>query len=227
LAPPPPPPAPAPAAIFSAASPDGDAHGAAGAALDGVDGLTVTLVGDLKHGRTVHSLARLLALFRVRLVYVSPPELGMPADVQALVAAAGHGATQESAPELDAALLARTDVLYVTRVQKERFANAGEYERLKLAFVVTPATLALCKPSCVLMHPLPRVGEIEEACDSDPRAAYFRQMEACVLRARARARAHAQTKGEREPGARAGSEKAHAHERATHAIAPAPPARQA
>ena len=150
----------------------------AASALDGVDGLTVTLVGDLKHGRTVHSLARLLALFRVRLVYVAPPELGMPADVAAHVAAAGCGATQEEAPALDAALLARTDVLYVTRVQKERFASLEQYERLKLAFVVTPATLAQCKPSCVLMHPLPRVGEIEEACDADPRAAYFRQMEA-------------------------------------------------
>jgi aspartate carbamoyltransferase catalytic subunit len=219
-APPPPPPAPAPAAIFSASSPDGDAHGAAGAALDGVDGLTVTLVGDLKHGRTVHSLARLLALFRVRLVYVSPPELGMPADVQALVAAAGHGATQESAPELDAALLARTDVLYVTRVQKERFANAGEYERLKLAFVVTPATLALCKPSCVLMHPLPRVGEIEEACDSDPRAAYFRQMEACVLRAHARARARARARRPRASESQEREQEARKHMRTSAPRAP-------
>ena len=154
------------------------AGASAPAGVHGLDGLTFVLVGDLKHGRTVHSLARLLALFRVTLVCVSPPELGMPEDVRREVASAGHlAAIEPDAHSLDPAILARADVLYVTRVQKERFASAEQYERLKLAFVVTPETMAHCKPGCILMHPLPRVGEIDEAVDSDPRAAYFRQME--------------------------------------------------
>lgn len=73
-------------------------------------------------------------------------------------------------------VLGGSDVLYVTRVQKERFANAAEYERLAGAFVITPATLAGAKARMVVMHPLPRVGEIDVAVDADPRAAYFRQM---------------------------------------------------
>jgi aspartate carbamoyltransferase catalytic subunit len=91
---------------------------------------------------------------------------------------AARGVVQHTASALDG-LLESTDVLYVTRVQKERFASAEEYERLKHAFVVTPATLAAAKPAghMIVMHPLPRVGEIAEAVDADPRAAYFRQMQ--------------------------------------------------
>jgi len=77
--------------------------------------------------------------------------------------------------DLDA-VIADTDVLYVTRVQKERFASTEEYERLKHVYVVTPETLVRAKSSMVIMHPLPRVGEISESVDADPRAAYFRQM---------------------------------------------------
>lgn len=73
--------------------------------------------------------------------------------------------------------IADADVLYVTRVQKERFEDPEEYERLKLHYVVTPETMKLAKGTLVLMHPLPRVGEIDPAVDDDPRAAYFRQME--------------------------------------------------
>ena len=97
----------------------------------------------------------------------------MPQDLQELLTRAGVG--QKAYDDLPSAL-ADTDVLYVTRVQKERFADAAQYERLKHAFVVTPATMALAKARMVVMHPLPRVGEIEEAVDADPRAAYFRQM---------------------------------------------------
>ena len=76
----------------------------------------------------------------------------------------------------DESVIAASDVLYVTRVQKERFSSADEYERLAGAFIITPATLAAAKERMVVMHPLPRVGEIDVAVDADPRAAYFRQM---------------------------------------------------
>ncbi len=96
----------------------------------------------------------------------------MPAEICAEVSATGTALTSSS---LDDAV-PRADVIYVTRVQKERFADAAEYERLKHAFIVTPATLARARARSIVMHPLPRVGEIDDACDADPRAAYFRQM---------------------------------------------------
>jgi len=146
--------------------------------IDGVDGLTIVLVGDLKHGRTVHSLAKLLAMFSVTLVYVNPPELGMPLEVREAVNQTSFGRVkQEELSTLDAALLSRADVLYVTRVQKERFSSIEEYERLKLSFIISQETMKHCKSSTILMHPLPRVGEIDDKVDNDPRAAYFRQME--------------------------------------------------
>ena len=145
-------------------------------------GVTVVMLGDLKHGRTTHSLLRVLALFGgVTLRFVSPPELRMPGELLALLSAAGIAhSCHESLAELTpagASVLASADVLYVTRVQKERFADAAQYERLRLAYVVTPELLRSgAKESLVIMHPLPRVGEIDEAVDADPRAAYFRQM---------------------------------------------------
>jgi carbamoyl-phosphate synthase/aspartate carbamoyltransferase len=123
--------------------------------LGGVAGVRVVLVGDLKHGRTVHSLVRLLALLGVESVtYVAPPELSMPADIQAELSA--RGVRQVTAASLDDAV-STADVLYVTRVQKERFADANEYERLKHAYVVTAATMARAKPRMIVMHPLPCV----------------------------------------------------------------------
>jgi aspartate carbamoyltransferase len=139
-----------------------------------IDGLTVTMLGDLKYGRTVHSLAKLLALFKVRLVYVSPKELEMPAEL--VRALNERGVRQESHTALEA-VLPETDVLYVTRIQQERFADPQEYERLKDVYTITPEVLRAAKPDLTLMHPLPRLGEISMAVDSDPRAAYFRQME--------------------------------------------------
>ncbi len=142
--------------------------------LGTVDGLTVTMLGDLRYGRTVHSLARLLSLYRVRLNYVSPPNLRMPAEIIAELEAKGIPQVEYDALE---PVLAESDVLYVTRVQKERFADPTEYEQVKDAFVITPEIMARAKERMILMHPFPRVYEIPETVDEDPRAAYFRQME--------------------------------------------------
>jgi aspartate carbamoyltransferase len=142
--------------------------------LGRVDGLTVTMLGDLKYGRTVHSLARLLSLFVVRINYVSPDILCMPpALIEEL---AGKGVSQKEFTALES-VLPETDVLYVTRVQKERFENLDDYEEVKGVFVITPDTLQEAKDEMIVMHPLPRVGEISMEVDEDPRAAYFRQME--------------------------------------------------
>ncbi|MCC7360401.1 MAG: aspartate carbamoyltransferase [Anaerolineales bacterium] len=142
--------------------------------LGTIDGLTVTMLGDLKYGRTVHSLAKLLTLFEVRLNYVSPGILRMPAALVAQLEAKGRRQAQYDSLE---PVMAETDVLYVTRVQKERFEDLNEYEAVKGAFVITPEIMQQLRPKMALMHPLPRVGEIAPEVDNDPRAAYFRQME--------------------------------------------------
>ena len=142
--------------------------------LGQVDGLTVTMLGDLKYGRTVHSLSRLLTLFDIRLNYVSPDILRMPAEIIEEIKATGT--PQAEYAELEP-VLAKTDVLYVTRVQKERFTNPDEYELVKSAYVIGTDTMRQAKEKMILMHPLPRVGEIAMEVDDDPRAAYFRQME--------------------------------------------------
>jgi aspartate carbamoyltransferase len=142
--------------------------------LGRLEGLTVTMLGDLKYGRTVHSLSRLLTLYGAKLNFVSPEILRMP---PAIVEELGKsGLVQNEYTQLDS-VLAETDVLYVTRVQKERFDDLNVYESVKGAFVITPETMKSAKSQMVLMHPLPRVGEISYEVDADPRAAYFRQME--------------------------------------------------
>jgi aspartate carbamoyltransferase len=142
--------------------------------LNRVDGLTVTMLGDLKYGRTVHSLARLLALFRVNINYVSPEILRMPPEI--IHELKESGVPQAEYDDLES-VLAKTDVLYVTRIQKERFEDPQAYEQVKGAFVITPETLRSAKEHMIVMHPLPRVSEISMEVDDDPRAAYFRQME--------------------------------------------------
>jgi aspartate carbamoyltransferase len=139
-----------------------------------VDGLTVTMLGDLKYGRTVHSLARLLSMYDVRLNYVSPDILRMPAEVMEEVGA--KRIPQKETGSLED-VLAETDVLYVTRVQKERFEDPADYEKVKGAFVINPDVMSAAKKDMIVMHPLPRVTEISMDFDEDPRAAYFRQME--------------------------------------------------
>jgi aspartate carbamoyltransferase len=142
--------------------------------LGQVDGLSVTMLGDLKYGRTVHSLARLLSLYRVRIHYVSPEILRMPEEI--IDELKDKGIPQAEYATLDG-VLPETDVLYVTRVQKERFENLDEYDRVKNAYVISMETMQHAKERMIVMHPLPRVGEISMDVDDDPRAAYFRQME--------------------------------------------------
>lgn len=139
-----------------------------------VDGLSVTLLGDLKYGRTVHSLSRLLSLYDVRLNFIAPEILSMPREIIAELDEAGVPCLELQNLE---EVLPETDVLYVTRVQKERFEDVKEYEKVKGTYIISPQTLAAAKNDLVLMHPLPRVGEISMDLDDDPRAAYFRQME--------------------------------------------------
>jgi aspartate carbamoyltransferase len=142
--------------------------------LGEVDGLTITMLGDLKYGRTVHSLARLLSLYNVEINYVSPDILKIPAEI--IDEVNGKGISQDEFNALEP-ILPETDVLYVTRVQKERFEDISQYENVKSAFIITPETMTKAKERMIIMHPLPRVGEISMEVDQDPRAAYFRQME--------------------------------------------------
>jgi aspartate carbamoyltransferase catalytic subunit len=142
--------------------------------LGQIDGLHVAMVGDLRYGRTVHSLARLLCQYDVQMTFVSPELLRMPLDVMNEVK--NHGRpVQETYDVHD--VIANADVLYVTRVQRERFADQAQYESVKDYYVITPELMEEAKERMIIMHPLPRVNEISYALDTDPRAAYFRQME--------------------------------------------------
>ncbi|KAI6108735.1 hypothetical protein EDD16DRAFT_67380 [Pisolithus croceorrhizus] len=142
--------------------------------LGTVNGRTITILGDLKNGRTVHSLVTLLCHYSVRLNFVSPPSLAMPASVVAVARKAGVPVQQlESLEEV----LPDTDVLYVTRVQKERFHDEADWQRVKDAYRVDHALLSRAKEDMIVMHPLPRVNEIDPEVDFDSRrAVYFRQM---------------------------------------------------
>lgn len=144
--------------------------------LGRVDGLVVTMVGDLKNGRTVHSLSKLLTHFQgVHMRFVAPDSLRMPEALLDTLQQRGAKFSQHSS--LDD-VLKETDVLYVTRVQKERFSSDAEYDAVKDSFVITPALLTrLGARDCLrILHPLPRVNELAPELDDDPRSAYFRQM---------------------------------------------------
>lgn len=136
------------------------------------DDLTIALVGDLKNGRTVHSLALLLANYGYRFSFVAPPPLAMPAEI--CEALRGRGVPFTETHDLREAI-AQADVVYVTRIQKERFADPDEYARLKGTYVVDKALLTHAKRDVLIMHPLPRVDEIAREVDTYEGAAYFRQ----------------------------------------------------
>jgi aspartate carbamoyltransferase catalytic subunit len=141
--------------------------------LGAIDGLNIAMVGDLRYGRTVHSLTKLLRHYDVSLRFVSPEILRLPLTIMNEVIDAGMDVreTHDVADVIESA-----DVLYVTRVQKERFSDMAQYEEVKDHYEITPEIMAQAKEKMVVMHPLPRVGEIHYAVDDDPRAAYFRQV---------------------------------------------------
>lgn len=141
--------------------------------LGRLDHLRVALVGDLLYGRTIHSLLPLLAMYRGQeIALVSPPSLRLPARyVEALTR---QGVTLHETDALNRAVEG-ADVVYVTRVQGERFPSAEEYEAVKDAYVLDVKTAERLKPGAVIMHSLPRLNEISPEVDLDPRAAYFRQ----------------------------------------------------
>jgi carbamoyl-phosphate synthase/aspartate carbamoyltransferase len=143
--------------------------------LGTVTGLTITFTGDLRYGRTVHSLVKLLQHYGVQIQLVSPSFLSLPADILELIQSKPGQLLAVSA-ELTPEIVARSDVLYCTRVQKERFDDLAQYERLKDSLVIDNKTLRNAKSHMVVMHPLPRNREIGEEVDFDQRAAYFRQV---------------------------------------------------
>ncbi len=139
-----------------------------------LEGVTVALCGDLKHGRTVHSLAQGLSRFGAKMMCVAPHGLEMPAEITDRLIKK-YNAEFISYSSLQSAPLNECDVLYVTRVQKERFADPLEFENVKKSYVVSKETLKNCRQDTIILHPLPRVDELDYAIDDDPRAAYFRQ----------------------------------------------------
>ena len=141
--------------------------------LGRIDSLTIALMGDLKYGRTARSLALLSRLAEdVRLLFVNPPQTPMGADIREALTSAGVQFADE--PDLHRAL-DQSDVIYQTRVQKERFASQEEYEAAKGSYILDKAAYDHMKSNAVVLHPLPRVDEISAGVDSDPRSAYFRQ----------------------------------------------------
>jgi carbamoyl-phosphate synthase/aspartate carbamoyltransferase/dihydroorotase/carbamoyl-phosphate synthase/aspartate carbamoyltransferase len=141
--------------------------------LGTLDGLKVAMVGDLRFGRTVHSLTKLLLQYDVKLRFVSPEMLRLPLKIMNEVIDK-KVEVRETHDVAD--VIENADVLYVTRVQKERFSDLAQYEEVKNYYNITPELMKRAKEKMVVMHPLPRVGEIHPDVDKDPRAAYFRQV---------------------------------------------------
>jgi len=137
-----------------------------------VDGNTIVLCGDLKYGRTVHTGVELYKHYDCKLVFVAPEPLKMPPEITARLRE--HGVEVEETTDLEAAM-AEADVLYMTRIQKERFEDTAEYERLKGSYVLTREMVKRINPNLTILHPLPRVDEITTDVDDLPGAAYFRQ----------------------------------------------------
>ncbi len=138
-----------------------------------LENLTIGMVGDLKHGRTVHSLARLLSMYKnIKLIFISPASLRMPTEL--VESLREHGVQMQEA-ETIAEAVDLPDVWYITRVQKERFESHAAYQEVSNSYCVTLDTVKLMKPNAIIMHPLPRVGEISEEVDELPQAVYFEQ----------------------------------------------------
>lgn len=142
--------------------------------LGTVNGLTITFTGDLRYGRTVHSLCELLRHYNVTIQLAAPAALAIPSKVRAALEARGQLGVESD--RLTPEMVAKSDVLYCTRVQKERFEDPELYEEVKDELVVNTKTLRDAKKNMIVMHPLPRNMELAEEVDDDPRAAYFRQV---------------------------------------------------
>lgn len=141
-----------------------------------LDNLTIGLCGDLKFGRTVHSLVRALARYKnITFIFISPEELKIPSYIKEDVLEAQGIPYQESERIED--VMPDLDILYITRVQQERFFNEADYIRLKDFYILNNKKMKLAKEDMIVMHPLPRVNEISVEVDKDPRAAYFRQVQ--------------------------------------------------
>lgn len=150
-----------------------------GTELGTIDGLTVALVGDLAHGRTVHSLAYMLSNYRnIELLLVAPPSVPMPEEI--LTYLAQQGVRWRQVEDLSAAA-AHAQVIYQTRIQRERFPSKAAYEAAFGKYIIDGEVMDNLPSQAIVMHPLPRAGEIDPAVDSDPRAAYFRQAHNGVL----------------------------------------------
>src|SRR5467141_2424708 len=141
--------------------------------LGHIDGIRIAMVGDLANGRTVRSLAYLLSKFRdIRICFVAPPQVAMRDDIKDHLDE--HHVAWVESEDLDA-VLPQVDVIYQTRIQKERFSDEASYLALKGVYRIDVSTLAQMKKEAIVMHPLPRIDEIAPEVDADPRAAYFRQ----------------------------------------------------
>ena len=141
----------------------------------GFDGLTVGLCGDLKFGRTVHSLISALSRYNnIKFVLISPDELKLPSYVKKDILKKNNIPYVQTT-DLEGAM-PELDILYMTRVQRERFFNEADYLRLKDSYILTPEKLKNAKPDLAIMHPLPRVNEISVSIDNDSRACYFKQV---------------------------------------------------
>lgn len=135
-------------------------------------GQTVTFLGDLKYGRTVHSLGYFMTLYGNKIIFVSPKSLRMPEELTADFRS--RGAEIEETEDVQEAL-GKSDIVYVTRVQRERFADPAEYEKLKGSYIVNRELISKAKKGITILHPLPRVDEISTDVDDYEGAAYFRQ----------------------------------------------------
>ncbi|MDE6099571.1 MAG: aspartate carbamoyltransferase [Paramuribaculum sp.] len=138
-----------------------------------LENLTITMVGDLKYGRTVHSLLMAMRYFNPTFRFVACEELRMPKEYRDFCDANGISYTEHS--EFDSEVLADTDILYMTRVQRERFSDIMEYERVKNLYTLRNDMLLDTKPNLRVLHPLPRVNEIDRDVDDNPKAYYFEQ----------------------------------------------------
>ena len=137
-----------------------------------IDGVRVGLLGDLRYGRTTHSLAMALSLYGAEIAAVAPKGLELPGGILRELADRGTAVTEYSAIE---DVIADLDVLYVTRIQRERFPDAASYLDVASSYRITPELVADAKPSMIILHPLPRVGEIDPRVDALPNAKYFEQ----------------------------------------------------